>query len=749
MAWVSSRWLSSRWGWGSESKVERDPIVVEEPAIGAVGAGSPDQLVHEQAIAAINALNLSEVRADLGFVTESNPEVSIIVPVYNKTAFTLNCLDSLRQLKTRRRFEIIIMDDRSTEAEVGLLRDIPGVRYVQNDENLGFLRTCNRASEIARGRFLLFLNNDTRVAEDWLDAMCSTFEQHDRVGIVGSKLCYPDGSLQEAGGVVWRDGSGWNYGKGNDPTHPRFNYVRDVDYVSGASLMIPSELFAQVGSFDERFAPAYYEDTDLAFAVRKAGFRVLYQPAAEVIHYEGISSGTSLTAGAKSHQASNAVTFERKWRLELSRHFPGGSARPLMAADRIALGHILIIDACTPTPSKDSGSLDMVNLIQILLDLGYRVHYANAYENLEDQGASTRRLQQMGVETLLAPHYASVDVYLAANEIVFDHVVLSRYLIAQNHIDSVKNHCPGASVIFNTVDLHGLRELREAELLGDPKLIEQARYTEHCELQVISAADVSIVLSEVERKHLADLGHDQVAVLPLIRVPNGRGPTRFEERSGVVFIGGFAHPPNRDALDWLLFDIWPAVRRRCRDTGAPPITLKIIGGGLPDRIWNEAAPDVVIFGHLDNIEVVFGESRLSVAPLRYGAGLKGKVATSMDYGLPVIGTDVAFEGMPRSEVSFSDLVVEAGSTEEFAQRIVELHRDPVRWEALSAAGVNYVRQQYSVAVLADRVRRLLASLEEQASDSGAATSGSQNVGVEVCGAAQNRTKAKIVDRSSP
>lgn len=699
-----------------------------------------DRDANERAMAEVAGLNLSELASQLDFVAESEPEITIVIPVFNKTAFTLNCLQSLQRLKTRRRFEILIVDDRSAEAETGLLRHIPGVRYHQNEENVGFLQSCNRASELARGDFLIFLNNDTRVAPDWLDTMRSTFDQHRDVGIVGSKLLYPDGSLQEAGGVIWRDASGWNYGRGHDPGHPRYNYVRDVDYVSGASLMVRAGLFAEVGRFDERFAPAYYEDTDLAFTVRQRGYRVLYQPAAEVIHYEGVSSGTSTESGVKRHQVTNAATFERKWRTELANHMVDGGDQPPMAADRATVGHVLIVDACTPTPNKDSGSLDMVNLIQIILNLGYRVHYANAYEELIDWGPRTRVLQQMGVETLTSPYYSSVDSYLEENQISFDHVILSRYLMAQDHMGVVRQHCPDAQVIFNTVDLHGLREVREAALIGDAELADQARFTEHCELGVVEVADVTIVLSEIERSHLNKLGHNQVMVLPLIRQPKGRAATSFEERSGVVFIGGSAHPPNRDALDWLLFDIWPQVRRRCNELAIAPFTLKIIGAELPTHVWNEAADDVVIYGHMDNIDPVFAQSRLSVAPLRYGAGLKGKVATSLDFGLPVVGTEIAFEGMPEPSLvidelsgpsslagSVSDLVIEVDTVAEFADRIVETHSDGAQWEWRSLAGVEYVKQQYSVDALTARVGQLLgrgspASVPNRSSS----TSGAQN-----------------------
>ncbi|PYL40519.1 MAG: glycosyl transferase, partial [Verrucomicrobia bacterium] len=167
------------------------------------------------------------------------------------------------------------------------------------ETNSGFITSCNRGAEAARGKYLVFLNNDTIVRQGWLTALLDTFAQEQRAGIVGSKLLYPDGRLQEAGGIIWRDATGWNYGKFDDPQKPEYNYLRDVDYCSAAALMIPKSLFASVGCFDSRYTPAYYEDTDLAFKIRAAGYRVLYQPLSEVIHYEGATGGTDLSTGAK------------------------------------------------------------------------------------------------------------------------------------------------------------------------------------------------------------------------------------------------------------------------------------------------------------------------------------------------------------------------------------------------------------------------------------------------------------------
>src|SRR5690606_29834574 len=195
--------------------------------------------------------------------------------------------------------EVCVVDDGSPDDSPAGLPAVHGLRYHRRADNGGFIAACNDGAAIARGQYLVFLNNDTVPQPGWLDALLETFSDHPGAGLVGAQLLYPDGRLQEAGGVVFDDGSGWNYGRNQSPADPRYAYLREVDYASGAAIAIPRTLFEQVGRFDTRYAPAYYEDTDLAFAVRAAGRRVLYQPAARVVHDEGGTAGTDLSSGAK------------------------------------------------------------------------------------------------------------------------------------------------------------------------------------------------------------------------------------------------------------------------------------------------------------------------------------------------------------------------------------------------------------------------------------------------------------------
>ncbi|WP_445146031.1 glycosyltransferase family 2 protein [Dyella sp. Tek66A03] len=247
------------------------------------------------------------------------PLASIIVPVFNKVDYTLTCLAALAACRDASSYEVIVVDDGSSDDTSVRVPAIEGVRYIRNSSNQGFIGSCNRGAAQAHGEYLVFLNNDTAVQPGWLDALLRIFESHRDAGLVGAKLLYPDGTLQEAGGILYTDGRGGNYGRFDAALDPRYTYVRDVDYCSGAAIAIRKVLFDRLGGFDDRYRPAYYEDADLSMRVREAGLRVLYQPRSLVIHFEGITSGTSETSGAKAYQVRNREIFLQRWRDTLLR----------------------------------------------------------------------------------------------------------------------------------------------------------------------------------------------------------------------------------------------------------------------------------------------------------------------------------------------------------------------------------------------------------------------------------------------
>ncbi len=628
---------------------------------------------------------------------DAQPVASIVIPVYNHFDHTLGCLRALAAHPPRAAVEIIVVDDGSSDETRPSCEQVEGLRYHRRLHNGGFIAACNDGASLARGEYVVFLNNDTVPQPGWLDALLATFDEHARVGLAGAQLIYPDGRLQEAGGLVFDDGNAHNFGRFESPNDPRYNCVRDTDYCSGAAIAVPRALFERIGAFDTRYAPAYFEDTDLAFAVRDAGLRTVYQPASRVVHLEGITAGTSVQQGVKAYQVRNRHTFADKWRDALQAQWPLGTIADIAVHPR-GTPRVLVIDSETPRPDRDSASLRLVNLMRLLLEEGAQVTFVPA--DLNHAGAETQRLQQLGVEAWYAPFFGTPAAWLREHGERFDTVVVCRHYVLREWLPLLRRHAPRAKVVFDTVDLHYLRERRGAELSQDEALMRASEKTRKLELDLIARSDATLVVSGIERELLAqDAPRAQVEVLSNLHRVRGSGHP-FHERRDLVFVGGFRHPPNVDAVRWFVDEIFPLVRARL-----PEVRFHCIGGDVPAEVEALAAQEgVQIHGHVPDIDPYMDGARIAVAPLRYGAGVKGKVNLSMAHGQPVVATACAVEGMHLRD-GIDALV--ADGVHGFADAIVRLYSDPVLWRVLSDNGLDNVQRHFSLDAARDVVRRVL------------------------------------------
>lgn len=615
------------------------------------------------------------------------PRVSIVIPVFNKIDYTAACLRSLAEHAGAIAFEVIVVDDASTDATAERLAQITGIHVVHNAQNLGFVGSCNAGADQARGDFIVFLNNDTVVTEGWLDALLRVFDEEPEAGLVGAKLVFPDGRLQEAGGIVFADGSGWNYGRFENPADPRFEFRREADYCSGAAIMIRRGLFAKIGGFDMRYAPAYYEDTDLAFAVRAAGKKVFYEPRASVVHFEGITAGTDTGSGMKRFQTINHGKFLEKWKNELARQpAPIHEASDAEAAANFRTrGHVLIVDSYTPTPDQDSGSLRMLNVMRLLRESGDAVSFLP--DNRAHAGKYTQALQALGVQALYHPFVSDPVAWLRAHGKSLSAVILSRHYVAANYVGLVRLYAPQARLIFDTVDVHHLREARAAQLSGSAEQAAQAARTRMQELKLMRDCDVTLVVSAAEKELLArELPGVRIEVLSNVHEIHGRR-REYGERHDLVFVGGFQHPPNVDAVLWFVNEVFPLVR-----STLPDIVFNVIGSKAPPQILELAHDGVQVHGFVEDIMPFMDGCRLALAPLRYGAGVKGKINMAMSCGLPVVATTPAAEGMHARDGE--DLLV-ADAPQDFSAAIVRAYGDASLWTKLSDNGLANVREHFS------------------------------------------------------
>lgn len=256
--------------------------------------------------------DLAAVARSLKFSQPAQPEVSIIIPVYGQLRYTLECLASLAASGIDTTFEVIILDDASTDETPRVAPTIEGLRYVRNDENLGYLRSVNHAATFARGDTLVILNNDTQVERGWLRPLLEALRDP-TVGIAAPKMLFPNGRLQEAGAKLKADGTAVMIGLFEDPDLPRYCYDRDVDYVSGACVALRRADFAALNGFDDRFAPAYCEDSDLCMRIRDAGKRVRYVASSQIYHHLSISSDALPNAYKMRQVRKNQQQMVERW----------------------------------------------------------------------------------------------------------------------------------------------------------------------------------------------------------------------------------------------------------------------------------------------------------------------------------------------------------------------------------------------------------------------------------------------------
>ncbi len=638
-------------------------------------------------------------------------QVSIIIPIFNCFSYTKQCIEKILP-ELNYNTEIIVINDASKEDKIyDYLNSIQNkVKVIHNKKNNGFLKSCNKGAKLAQGKYLLFLNNDTIPQENWLENLVEIVEKNEKIGAVGAKLIYPDGILQEAGAIIFNDGSGYNYGRNDDQNKYEYNYVREVDYCSGACLLVRKDVFKKIGGFDEKFSPAFYEDTDLCFSIRKLGYKVMYQPKSKVIHFEGASCGRDLTSGIKKYQEINKTKFVEKWKKELIHQYPHDKKNVSLAADRQKGKKILFFYPHLPSYDRDSGAFRLFNILKILINEGHRIALLSDNQMLEGEKRYKEKMEELGIMVIKIPEFKKgnfistrtlqrkrfiKNLYLSHDILWFVH-----YHMAYKYLDSRKKYAKNVRYITDSVDLHFLREQRESELLNDKNKVKKITRTKKKELSVFKKSDIVIAITEKEKQIINKECPDiRVEVITNIH-PIIKNHKNFNGRENLLFIGGYLHCPNSNAVKYFVSEIFPLIRTKIKN-----ITFYVVGGEYPNHFIDKYSNKNISFtGPVNSTQVYLQKCKVLVAPLRYGAGMKGKVGEAMSSGIPVVTTSIGAEGMGLID---GENILIADTPEEFTDKVAIIYHDKDLWNKISINGKKYIETHFSPEIVGKSIKKMI------------------------------------------
>ena len=551
-----------------------------------------------------------------------------------------------------------------------------------------FAAVCNAAAAAVSGGWVVLWDSTSRPQPGWLGALAASFDVIPDLGMAGAMLLDPDGRICAAGAAFAADGEPLPLGAGAAPDHPDYCFLADVDALPAGAVMVPAAVWRRFGGLDPAIASPGHALAELGLRLQQVGLRVMRQPYARLVQ-------------PSPQQAEAWPAALGRWQVRQRRLAQSGGLG-MLGLRRSAPPRALFVDHFVPTPDRDSGSADLHALLRIFVGFGWQPTLLAA-SDLDRADHYVDDLRARGVRVVSGGLWPDMAAFLAAERVPFDLLVVSRASMASGALFTLlRRHSPFAKLVFNTVDLHFLRQERAALLERSATALDEAFRVQQAELGAIGSADCTIVLSPAEQHLLAGLlPHAPTCVIPIIRDIAGRRAP-FGPRHGVVFIGGFRHRPNVDAVLFFVREIWPLLAGRLRTK------LSIVGADAPAEVLALAGPDITLLGQVADLDAVLAGCRMTVAPLRYGAGIKGKVVSSLAAGVPCVASPVAVEGMGLTD---GETVRVAAGPEAFAQAVLDLHEQPEQWQRLSDAGLAFAERTFSLAAARPLVAALLRSLD--------------------------------------
>lgn len=630
------------------------------------------------------------------------PDVSIILVLYNRAELTLQCLYSILKSNARS-FEIIIVDNASTDETRLLLKRIKGAQIIENETNIHYLLGCNQAARRARSEFILLLNNDTQVLADSIASALRTIGSAPDIGAVGGKIILPDGTLQEAGSIIWRDGSCLGYGRGDSPFAPTYAFKRDVDYCSAAFLLTRRDLFLEDGGFDEDYAPAYYEETDYCVRLWKKGKRVVYDPASVVLHYEFASSVSQQSA--INQAITNQPTFVNKNQDWLDSQYRPLQENILAARTSRRRGgkRILFIDDRVPHVTLGSGFPRSNRILCEMIEAGHFVTLYPLNFPQEDWASVYQDIPQE-VEVMLDHGPARLSEFFGKRADYYDVIFVSRphnMAALDRSLSKMPRIRRRAKVVYDAEALFSLRDIEQLRIKGKELSPEEKRRRIDAEVSLAGNCSCIVSVSERESQEFIKYGFKCVHTLghSLSATPTLKG---FDERRDILFVGAMHSEtsPNTDSMIWFHEEILPLVQKMLGQN----VRLMIAGPASHPLKTYFNNGSVRVLGKLDDLSSLYEQARIFIAPTRFSAGIPHKVHEAAAHGLPVVATTLT--GAQLGWNHEEELLL-ADDAEGFAAACVRLYQDCALWNRLRENALNRVKMDCSPETFTEKLRDII------------------------------------------
>lgn len=667
-------------------------------------------LDHKEATRTLSRIRLElflSREAKLTLPSSEDPAVSIVVITYNQPELVYGCLASIAETLQPGALsvEVIVLDNGSRRETRQVLAAVAGARVIYSEANLHFLRGVNLAAKHARGRHILLLNSDAQLVPGTLEAAVRTLESAPDVGAVGARIVLPDGTLQEAGSIIWNDGGCQGYGRGRPANDGEFMFRRDVDYCSGAFLLTPRALWEKLGGFDERYAPCYYEETDYCVRLWEAGYRVVYEPDAVILHYE---FGSSSMSQGVSWMVSNLETFRERHAAWLAAQHPSSTRHVAARSRPSAAMRVLVVEDRVPHIRCGGGYPRANALLRELQAAGAAVTLFPTAQAEEDW-PEVRSSVDPTLETLVEHSAATFADFIAERRGLFDAIVVCRPHNMATFVDALKrvpDAVADAAVLYDAEALFAPRAAVWRDIIGEPSQPGQAQRELASEIALTRPAHAVISVSPHERAIFEANGVQRSWVLGHA-LPTRPTPAPFEARAGFLFLGALYddESPNAEGLRWFAAEILP----RLREITGPHVKLAVVGGVKAYSI-NALSPDAFeLVGTVEDLSTVFDRYRVMVAPTRIAAGIPHKVHESAALGVPVVTTDLVAKLLGWTPGR--DVLASSDPTE-FARLCARLHDDRELWQRVRESALERVKTDCSPETFRATVRDILAAVTE-------------------------------------